>query len=129
MPKIRDENVQRDADFAKQILTFALADQGNSASDVLLAAARPGFPFRVVGVTAFCVAETATASVDVKIGATSVLSAAVTLDAGDLEVGTVDDSASVGGSSDEINVHVTTDGSGDTTGVTVGVIIRPEGVR
>lgn len=76
-------------------------------------------PFALIlaNVQVYCTATAATASVDVKEAGTTVLSAAVTPSAGAVAAGTIADAAIAGGAA--VTVHVTTNGSGTITDLTV----------
>lgn len=74
----------------------------------------------LVGVQVHCSAVTATASVNVKEAGVSVLTGAVTPVANSVANGTISDSAIASGAA--VTVHVTTDGTGTITNLTVTLI-------
>lgn len=130
--RVVDKKVDKDAAIAEKLIPFAIDDVGNSEADTLLGAFNPGYDFEIIGVQAFAASATAGASVDVKIATTSALSAALDLDA-DANGARADavlsgTLASVRGlSTEDINVHVTTDGTGTVEGLVVYVLIRKRG--
>ena len=76
----------------------------------------------VIGVQVYCTAVTATASVDVKEAGVSILSGAVTPTAGSVVSGTISDSAIASGAA--VTVHVTTDGTGAISDLTVTLVCK-----
>jgi hypothetical protein len=127
--QIREKHFPTGSPLIRQTFVLSPAAPGNSATDDLLAAVKPGYRFRIVQVTAFAVGVTATASCTVKIGSTAALTGAITPVAGDLVDGTIDTDADTGGATDEINVHATTDGTGNITGGwNVAVTVEPLGL-
>lgn len=115
------------ADFlARKPITFPIPTTAVGQADLKAGSSVPGFKFRITKVQAFCTARTAIISVDVKIGTTSALSAAITLDA-TLQTGTLSSTLSRlrGSSTAAINVHYTSDGAGAATNLSVTVWVRP----
>jgi len=78
---------------------------------------------RLVEVQVYCTATAATASVDVKEAGTTVLSAAATPVAGSVVKPTISDAAIASGAA--ITVHVTTNGTGSITDLTVTLRFVP----
>lgn len=73
-------------------------------------------------VQVYCTATAATASVDVKEGGTSVLSAAATPSAGAVVTPTISDANIASGAA--VTVHVTTDGTGTITDLSVTLVFK-----
>jgi phosphatidate phosphatase APP1 len=74
-------------------------------------------------VQVYCTATAATASVDVKEAGTTVLSAAATPTAGSVVKPTISDAAIASGAA--VTVHVTTNGTGTITDLTVTLRFKP----
>jgi len=87
----------------------------------------PGFKFEVARVEVWASAVTATISVNVKVGATSVLTGAVTPVAGSVVPGTLATSRLTrrGSATDQLNIEYTTNGTGAGTNLRVTVWLRP----
>ena len=87
----------------------------------------PGFNFQIVKVQVHATAVTATASVNVLIGATTCLTGAITPVAGGVVAGTLATAAADrrGSSTDSIIVQYTTNGLGVITNGKVRVWVRP----
>ncbi len=128
---VDEANFKGDSPLAQEAILLVVQTVAISQNDVKADSCKPGYPFQVVSVEHFAEDIAATASYDVKIGTTSALNAAAVPVAdtrGDAALsGTL---ANLQGSaSDEINLHVTTDGTGTLTGLKVRVTIRPQGTR
>jgi hypothetical protein len=97
-----------------------------SLADVKVGTITPGFRFQIESVKVFAETVTATISVNVKIGTTSVLTGAITPVAGTDTSGTLVSTVASrrGTSSQAINVHVTTNGTGAARNITVEVTLR-----
>lgn len=97
-----------------------------SQAAALFAAVTPGFRFEITAVEVFCRATVATASVDVQINGTTVLTGLVTPVAGSLVAGTLVTTRATrrGTSANPIQVKVTTNGTGTITGLMVNVTYR-----
>jgi len=101
------------------------ASVGNAQADVEQHAHNPGYNYEVVGVEVYATGVTAAASVDVKVGGTSVLSSAITPVAGSEVKGTVlTTGEQFGAADDDITIHATTDGGGDITNLDARVWYR-----
>lgn len=131
---VRDRDIDKTAKVVEKTITFQVDEVGNGVSAATRGQFKPGFAFEVVGVQCFARDVTAQASVDVQIGSTSVLSAAIDLDAtGDATRADGTLSATLasrrGSASDVISVKPTTDGGGDISDLTVYVTLRARGHR
>lgn len=102
-------------------------DVPNSASDALMDSFKPGYDFIIKSIQVFAEAVTATADYMVKIGTTDAMAARETPTADTREDATLHGTEAnlIGGADEEINLHCTTDASGDFTGLKVKVTIRP----
>lgn len=131
---LTDRNVHAKAAFARRyVVAYAAAVPAGQGG--LLVGARVPFaglalrPFvkgwRVESVQAFCTARTVTASLDVLIGAVSVLVNALTPFAGSVVSVPVRADRATAKPTDQLNVRVTTDGTGTITDLWVAVTIRP----
>ena len=95
---------------------------GNNESDTEIYAFDPPEDLTLDEVQVYCSATTAAASVDVKEGGVSVLSASATPSAGTIVKPTVADGAVA--ASNNVTVHVTTDATGDITDLTVMLLFK-----
>lgn len=134
-----DKQVDKDALFVKEFLDFVKASVGINQAAALIGALKPWqfapnigrrLPYikgwLIENVQVFCTAVAATASVDVLIGAASVLTAAVVPVAGNIVQGAlVGRLARIGKPTDQLNIRVTTNGTGTITDLAVLVTIRP----
>lgn len=125
---VKDSNILPTAKVALECLTLIIGTTSTSQSDIEVDEVTPAFDFEVERVEVYATAVTATASVDVKIGTTSVLSSAVTPVAGTATAGTLSSTlANIrGSSSDLVRLHYTTNGTGVITNGRVRVWIRPQ---
>jgi hypothetical protein len=131
MGTIQDRDIHADANIARVPLTFHKDDVAISQADVKVASFKPGYDFEIVGVQHFAAGVAANASYMVKIGATNALDAAavpVAATRGDATLHATRANRQ-GTEADEINLHVTTDGTGTLTDLSVIVLIRPRGLR
>lgn len=98
-----------------------------SQAGVLFGAWTPGQPGMITKVSVFATAVTATITVDVQIGGTTVLTGAITPVAGTETAGTLSSTLSAlrYKSTDQIQVKLTTNGSGAATNLVVRVQVRP----
>ena len=106
----------------RRVVTAHVSSVGNSQSDVEVFAFDPAENLTLEEVQVYCTATAATASVDVKEGGTTVLSASATPSAGSIVKPTISD-ASIS-SANEVTVHATTDGSGSITDLTVTLLFK-----
>lgn len=95
---------------SRVLFTASRASVGASQTGLLIAAHKPGTGFQVEAVEVFAGAVSGTVSVDVQIGTTSVLAAAITPTAGSRVEGTLSSTLANrrGTASAEIGVLVTT---------------------
>lgn len=125
---VQDINIKKDANIARECIVFPfIIASAISQADVKVRGVVPGYAFEITKVEVFAKTVTATLSVQVKIGTTSALSAAVTPVADTPTAATLSTTLANkrGSSTEAINVHYTTDGTGAFTGMTVHVWIRP----
>lgn len=112
---------------ARHTVAFPITTAVSQAA-VLFGAHTPGVRYQVTKVTVFATAVTATISVDVQIGGVSVLTGLVTPVAGTEVAGTlVATQATLRASSatSQLQVKLTTNGSGAATNLVVHVQLRP----
>jgi len=95
---------------------------GNSESDTEIFEFDPSEDLTLEEVQVYCSATTATASVDVKENGVSVLSASATPSAGSVVKPAISDGSI--SASNNLTVHVTTDGTGDITNLTVTLLFK-----
>lgn len=100
---------------------------GVSQTGLLVGAITPGYAFEVERIEVFCSSITATLTVDVQIGATSVLTAPITPVAATVVAGTLVTAKTGrrGSRTATINVRYTDNASGAATNLAVRVWIRP----
>jgi hypothetical protein len=106
----------------RRVVTVHRASVANSESDTEIFEFDPPEDLTLDEVQVYCTASAATASVDVKEAGVSVLSAAATPSAGSVVKPTVSDSAI--SSSNNVTVHVTTDGTGTIADLTVTLLFK-----
>lgn len=128
---VRDRNISTLAAVGQKLVDMQLGTSSTSQTGALAYAVTPGFPFRVTKVTVFAVGVTATITVDVQIGGVSVLSAVVTPTAGTEVAGTLTttNANQTGGSTDQLQLKYTSNGTGAATGLTANVWIKPLGME
>lgn len=124
---ITDRKVHPSAHLADQIWQAVRDNVPISQTDLAVGIHRPGYRFRVLGVEVFCSAVAATASIDVKIGAVSVLNAVITPSAAARVAGVLSAVLAnvVGTATEDITVEATTDGTGTIDDLVVTVVTRP----
>lgn len=124
---VKDKNIAKDAFHARKCIQFALGTSAISQTAKKTDAITIGFPFEVVSVEAYALTVTATITVDVHIGTTSVLSAAVTPVADTPTAGTLSTTLASrrGTSTDILSLKYTSNGSGAATNGFVTVWVRP----
>jgi hypothetical protein len=129
---IRSRNVKKTAAFALEPVTLVLGTTAISQTGKRTQGTTIRYPFQVVAVEAYALTVTATISVDVQIGSTSVLSAAITPVADTPTAGvlsaTVANTQSTSASS-VLSLKYTSNGSGAATNGVVTVWIRPLGME
>jgi len=106
----------------RRIVTAHRASVGNNESDTEIFEFDPPENLTLQEVQVYCTATAATASVDVKENGTTVLSAPATPSAGSIVKPTISDSSI--SASNNITVHVTTDGTGSITDLTVTLVFK-----
>lgn len=109
-----DQSAHREQYFMFSLKEDAVAV---SQSDAKLASFQAPFGFTISEVCVHCSAVVATASVDVKEATTSILSSAITPVADTNTLGTISDGVIADNAA--VNIHVTTDGSGEITDLVV----------
>lgn len=109
-------------------VALGVSSVGNNQAAVLAQSMLVQFAFQVLSVTAWAQAVTATASVDVRIGATSVLTGLITPSSGttDPAAGTLVTSIAGrrGAAGTTLRLYVTTNGTGALTNLLVNVTLR-----
>lgn len=124
---VKDINVQKNANFSKKPLRFALGTSATSQTALLKDSLIPGFAFEIVKVEIFALTVAAVLTIDVQIGAVSALTAPVAPVANTPTAAPV--SATLanrrGTALEAINLKYTSDGAGASTGCQVTVWIRP----
>lgn len=123
---VTDNKIHPDAKLAWKCVSAPIVS-ATSQADLKEGGFKPGFAFEVERVEVYAKTVTATISVDVKIGTTSVLSAAITPVADTPTAGTVSTTVANrrGAATDTVFVHYTSNGTGAVTKCTVYVWIRP----
>jgi|GEM_PF-1110856 len=104
----------------RRIITAHKSSVTSSQADVEVFEFDPSENLTLEEVQVYCTAVVATASVDVKEGGTTVLSSAATPAAGLVVKPTISDGSIA--SANNVTVHVTTDGSGSITDLTVMLV-------
>lgn len=124
---VKDKNVAKDSALALKPIQFALGTSAVSQTAKKTDAVTIGFAFEVVRVEAYALTVTASITVDVHIGATSVLSAAITPVADTPTAGVLSTTLASrrGTSTDILSLKYTTNGAGAATNVFVTVWVRP----
>lgn len=125
---ITDRKIDPAGNVAKKCLPLVLGTTAISQTGKRTDAITPGFPFKVVKVEVYALTVTATISVDVQIGSTSVLSSVVTPVADTPTAGTLSSTVAnlIGSSTSIISLKYTSNGSGAATNCVVRVWIRPQ---
>lgn len=122
---VTDAKLNPAAKSVTKVLTVPIITAINQAA-VKAMSFTPGHRFEVVSVKVWSTAITATITADVKIGATSVLTGAVTPVAGTEVSGALVASRTArrGSASDALNIEYTTNGTGAGTNLRVTVTYR-----
>lgn len=124
---IRDRNIDTNAAIGKECIVLSIGTTATGQTAALADALTPGYPFRVVKVSSFTPTVTATISLDVQIAGTSALTAQITPTAATEVAGTLV-TTPTGGSSDQLQLKYTSNGTGAATG-RVFVWIKPSGME
>lgn len=106
----------------RRTLSVHRVSVGSNESDTEIFEFDPPEDLTLEEVQVYCTATASTASVEVKEGGTSVLSAAATPTAGSVMKPTVSDGEI--SASNSVTVHVTTDGTGSITDLTVTLLFK-----
>ena len=106
----------------RRIVTVSVGSVGNSESAAEVYEFDPAENLTLEEVQVYCTACTATASVDVKESGVSMLSAAATPSVGSVVKPTISDSALAATGS--LTIHVTTDGTGTISNLTVTLLFK-----
>lgn len=126
---LRDRKADKNANFVKECITLpAIIASATGQTGLKIRGVTPGYAFQIVKVEVFAKTVTATLSVDVQIGSTSVLSSVITPVADTPTAGTLSSTLSAvrGSATDVINFLYTSNGTGAFTGMTAHVWIRPQ---
>lgn len=120
-----ERNVEADSELGRRVYTFHVEDVGTGITAVLDQVV-PEFQGVVEDIDGHAEGSAANADVDVRIGGTSILDAVVAEPSGRVDPTLVSDKDSRTFSDTEaIDLHVTTDGTGTITGLTLQVTVRP----
>lgn len=124
-------NIDKASAVGLEFVQLPLGTTAVSQTATLAYAFKPGYAFTVASVQVYAAAVTATATVDVQIGTTSVLTGQITPVAATVVAGTLSSTKAniVGGAADTISLKYTTNGTGAVTAGTVTVAIRPSGME
>lgn len=125
---IKDYKLDPNGKVVLKCVDLHIGTTATSQTALLTDAATPGFPFKVVAVEAMSTAVTATISVDVQIGSTSVLNAAITPVANTPTAGVLSPTTAnlIGSATGILKLKYTSNGTGAATNMRVRVWIRPE---
>lgn len=123
---VNDKNVSKAAKIAEKELVVSIVT-AVSQSDVVAFSYVPGFPFEIVSVKNYARTEAGAVTADVKIGSTSALASAVAFATATATTASLSSTLASrrGSSTDAINVHYTSDGTGALTNGHVVVVFRP----
>lgn len=125
---IIDRKMDPNGGTVKECITMQLGTTAISQTGKQTDGFTPGYAFKVVKVEAYALTVTATISVDVQIGSTSVLASAITPVANTPTAGTLSSTVAslIGQSTSVIALKYTSNGSGAATNGVVRVWIRPQ---
>ena len=123
---VTDKKITKNA-YAAHHVVQANVTTATGQTGLLVYAWTPGFAGKIHKVSCFASSVTATISVDVQIGGTTVLTGQITPVAGSEVAGTLSSTLSAirFKSTDQIQVKYTTNGSGAATNLSVTVQVRP----
>lgn len=124
---VTDKKITKTAYAAHHEITFPVPTTATTQTGLLAGAWTPGFAGKITKVTVFATAVTATITVDVQIGGTTVLTGSITPTAGNEVAGTLSSTLSAVrfSSSQQIQVKYTSNGTGAATNLSVHVQVRP----
>lgn len=125
---VKDYKMDPSGNVVKECLSFALGTTATAQTAKRTDAMTVGYPFKIVRVEAYALTVTATISVDVQIGSTSVLASAITPVADTPTAGTLATTTAslIGHATDVISLKYTSNGSGAATNGFVNVWVRPQ---
>lgn len=123
---ITDKAISPTAALGRKLITVPIITAINQTATVALGMI-PGFAGEVTKVEVWASAVTATISVDVAVGSTSVLTGAVTPVATTVTAGTISATPATRRflRTDQLNIKYTTNGTGAATNLRVQVWVRP----
>ena len=127
---IRDRNISTKAAVGLKLVELRLTTSATGQTALLADAVTPGFAFTVVKASVFAQTVTATISADVQIAGASCLASAITPTAATEVAGTISATytSTQGGSTDQLQLKYTSNGSGAATGLVARVWIKPTGM-
>lgn len=125
---VNDAKIHPKAKVALKCVDLHIGTTSTGQTGLLTDAVTPGFPFHVESVEVMATAVTATISVDVQIGSTSVLASAVTPVANTPTAGTLSSTAAnlFGHATEVLKLKYTSNGTGAATNCRARVWIRPQ---
>jgi hypothetical protein len=129
---IRSRNVKKTAALGKECVQLALGTTATGQTAKRTDGVTIPYPFQVLAVEVYALTVTATISVDVQIGSTSVLSAAVTPVADTPTAGTLSSTVANtqgAGTTSVLSLKYTSNGTGAATNLYASVWIRPLGME
>lgn len=128
---IRSRNVKKTAALGRECVQLALGTSATSQTAKRTDAVTIPYPFQIVSVEVYALTVTATISLDVQIGSTSALSAAVTPVADTPTAATLSStvaSTQSTSSTSVLSLKYTSNGTGAATNAYASVWIRPLGM-
>lgn len=129
---ITTENISKRANFLTEIVSVQLGATAVSQTGTVVLSQTIPFPFQVISIEVYAMTYTATGSIDVAVGATSVLNAPITPIAATKVAGVLSATGAntrATAASNVLNVKYTTNGTGVIGGGTVTILIRPYGAK
>lgn len=125
---VTDRKMDPQGNVVKECLSFALGTTATGQTAKRTDAMTVGYPFKIVRVEAYALTVTATISVDVQIGSTSVLASAITPVADTPTAGTLSATPAnlIGSATGVLGLKYTSNGTGAATNGFVNVWVRPE---
>lgn len=125
---IKDYKLDPNGNAVKECIALALGTTATGQTAKRVDAMTIGYPFKIVRVEAYALTVTATITVDVQLGTTSVLASAITPVADTPTAGTLSATTAnlIGSATSVLNLKYTSNGSGAATNCFVNVWIRPQ---
>lgn len=121
-----ERNVPKDAEMARRVYTFHVEDVATGQGGVVFDQVVPEFQGVIEDIDGHAESSAANADVDVRIGGSTVLDSVVAEPSGRVDPTLLSDKDSRTFSDTEaIDLHITTDGTGTITGLTLQVTVRP----